>query len=441
MSGPIALIQSWGDIKADFSVNWVIYASMPIVAAIIGYVTKLLALEMLYRPLEFKGIGPIGWQGIVPARAGKVAATTIELLTENVLKPEEILDKIDVNQALDELREPLTRTIIVIAREFVEQLRPGLWDSLPQRGRVAIVARIESQAPGIVDRVLTEVRSDMGRYIDLQYIAVTTLVRNKAKLNNLMKQTAGSAMAFIRRSGVIFGFGIGLVQLACWALIHQVWIMPVFGFATGFLSDYIALNMLFLPRTPRKALGIFPIQGVLHQKRDEITRDYAKIMATDLFAPTVLFEALLNGPSADDLFAAIQHEISAAVDGQVWKPAKPIVTLMIGTARYRAAKERIFTTLLERLPETMAQAHDYTVRALDIENMIAEKMSLLSTAEFESIMRPVFKDDEWLMVTVGAVLGGLVGELQVQVVEHLSKEPHAAHAAALQVAQHWLTGR
>jgi hypothetical protein len=49
------------------------------------HITKLLALEMLYRPVEFTGIGPLGWQGIVPRRAGKVAAITIDLLQENIL--------------------------------------------------------------------------------------------------------------------------------------------------------------------------------------------------------------------------------------------------------------------------------------------------------------------------------------------------------------------
>jgi hypothetical protein len=33
----------------------------------------------------------------------------------------------------------------------------------------------------------------------------------------------------------------------------------------------------------------------------------------------------------------------------------------------------------------------------------------------------VFKDDEMLMVTVGAILGFLVGELQVVFVEHLAR--------------------
>ena len=103
-------LQTWSEIKADFEVNWLIYLSMPFIAAFVGYTTKLVALQMLYRPIEFKGIGPFGWQGVVPRRAGKTAAVTIQMLTEKLLKPEEILDQIDAQAAVEELREPLTRT-------------------------------------------------------------------------------------------------------------------------------------------------------------------------------------------------------------------------------------------------------------------------------------------------------------------------------------------
>jgi uncharacterized membrane protein YheB (UPF0754 family) len=44
-------------------------------------------------------------------------------------------------------------------------------------------------------------------------------------------------------------------------------------------------------------------------------------------------------------------------------------------------------------------------------------MSRLTNEEYESILRPVFKDDEPLMIAVGAILGGLVGEIQVQIME------------------------
>lgn len=413
------LVQTWAEIQDDFSANWIIYATMPLVAAFIGYITKLLALQMMYRPLEFRGVGPLGWQGLVPRRAGKVAATTIELLTENLLRPEELLDKIDAEEAVEEIREPLTEAIDVVVRDLADQLRPGLWDALPEAGREALKARVHRQAPRIVDNIVNEMRADLGQFLDLQFLAVTILVKNKDQLNELIKSVAADAMTFVRRSGVVFGFAIGFVQLACWAYFHNPWIMPAFGFLVGFVSDYVALTMLFRPLEQKRVLGIFPVHGVLHAKRDKITQGYARILAQDIFAPEVIFEAILNGPTADRLFSTIEREISAAIDAQAGV-AQPLVRLAVGTQRYRAAKDAVVARVIELIPETMSQAHGYAARTFDVENLIVDKMSQLTSAEYESIMRPVFKDDEWLMISVGAVLGGIVGEIQVLVIEHFT---------------------
>jgi uncharacterized membrane protein YheB (UPF0754 family) len=209
---------------------------------------------------------------------------------------------------------------------------------------------------------------------------------------------------------------IGLVQMVAWALFKNPWIMPAFGFAVGFLSDYIALNMLFRPMRPRKFLGFIPFQGLLHAERDKITRDYAKILAEDLFSPELMFDAIIKGPGSDKLFALAAKEIDAAIDAQTGV-VRPVVTLAVGTKRYRALKDRVVTLVLERLPDTLLQAQDYAVNALDLEHVVIDKMSQLTEEEYESILRPVFKDDEPLMIAVGAVLGGVVGELQVQIIE------------------------
>ena len=412
-------VQTWPEIRADFSANWWVYLSMPFVAAFVGYTTKLLFLQMLYRPLEFRGLWIFGWQGIVPRRAGKVAATTIELLTANLLKPEELLDRFDAREALEELREPLTAMIDDLSREVADLVRPGLWDAMPEAGRRAVQLRVQNQAPEMVEALLDEMRQDLSRYIDLQYLAVTTLVRNKAKLNDLMKAVGHRAMTFVRRSGIWFGFGIGLVQLVCWAYFHSPWIMPGFGFAVGFLSDWLALNMLFRPYQPKRYFGFFRHQGVLHSQREQIMRDYSKILAEDLFAPDVMLDAVLHGPTADKLFDTVSREVSNAIDRQAGV-AQPLVRLAIGTQRYRQVKETIARLVNERLPATMSMASDYTARTLDIQNVIIDKMSQLTDQEYEAMMRPVFKDDEPLMIATGAVLGGLVGELQVVIIEHLS---------------------
>jgi uncharacterized membrane protein YheB (UPF0754 family) len=416
MIGALVAIQSWNEIKTDVDANWWIYLSMPFVAAFVGWSTKIVAIEMLYRPVEFKGIGPIGWQGIVPRRAGKVGAKTIELLTTNLLRPEELLENFDAREAVEALREPLARTIEEISYEFAEKVQPGLWDSMPEVARSAVMARIHAQLPRVLDRLMDDLRSDLSRYVDVQFLAVTTLVRNKDKLNRLMRGLSGDAMVFMRRAGIIFGLGIGLVQMVAWAVFHNPWIMPAFGFGVGFMSDYIALNMLFRPIRPKKYLGLIPFHGLLHAWRDDVTRDYAKILAEDLFAPDILFDGIIKGPGADKLFALMAKEIGAAVDAQAG-PFKPVVRLAVGTARYNMLKASLVELVIERIPDTLTEAHSYAKRTIDLENTIVAKMSQLTDEEYESILRPVFKDDEPLVIAVGAILGGLVGELQVQIME------------------------
>jgi uncharacterized membrane protein YheB (UPF0754 family) len=415
----LAEVQSWSEIWADFHVNWLVYLSMPFIAAFVGWSTKIVALEMLYRPIEYRGVGPFGWQGIVPRRAGKVAATTIDLLTTNLLKPEELLAKLDPDEAVQALRDPLVTATAEVTREMAEQIRPGLWATLPEAGRRAIQARVVKQAPRIVERILAEMRADLSRYVDVQFLAITTLIHNKDKLNNLMRSLSTDAMTFVRRSGIIFGFGIGLVQMVAWGLFHNPWIMPAFGFGVGFVSDYIALNMLFRPIQQRRYLGLVTFQGLLHAQREKITQDYAKILADDLFSPENLLEGVLNGPGADKLYSLVAREVHDAVDAQAGV-VTPLVALAIGSERYRAMKHTAAAVITERLPTTLADAQDYATSVIDLEGTIVDKMGQLTSEEYESILRPVFKDDEPLMIAVGAVLGGLVGELQVQVIEHFA---------------------
>jgi len=405
------------EILVDFRAHWIIYFSMPLVAAFVGWSTKIVAMEMIYRPLEFKGIGPIGWQGIIPRRAGKVGSTTIELLTANLLKPEELLSRIDAREAVEVLREPLSASINDIARDVAEEIRPGLWDSLPEAGRQAILNRIHSQAPRITEKMLNEMQSDLSRFVDLQFLAVTTLVRNKEKLNKLMRGLSDDAMAFVRRSGIYFGLIIGTAQMFVWAIFKLPWIMPAFGFGIGLVSDYIALNMLFRPVKPTKYLGFIKFQGLLHAQREKITADYARILSEDLFAPDILYDGILKGPGADKLFAMIAREVEAAIDSEIGGFTGTVVKFAVGTSKYNALKDRIVDLVVERLPATLLDAQDYAMSKIDLERTIIDKMNQLSNEEYESILRPVFKDDEPLMIAIGAILGGCVGELQVLMIE------------------------
>ena len=54
----------------------------------------------------------------------------------------------------------------------------------------------------------------------------------------------------------------------------------------------------------------------------------------------------------------------------------------------------------------------YAENALNLKEILREKMINLSPVEFEAFLRPVFKEDETTLIIVGAVLGGVAGLIQ-----------------------------
>ena len=54
-------------------------ATIPVASAIVGWATNWVALKMTFYPLEFRGIPPwLGWQGIIPSKAGKMAGIFVD---------------------------------------------------------------------------------------------------------------------------------------------------------------------------------------------------------------------------------------------------------------------------------------------------------------------------------------------------------------------------
>ena len=71
------------------------------------------------------------------------------------------------------------------------------------------------------------------------------------------------------------------------------------------------------------------------------------------------------------------------------------------------------SVLLKRLSE---HARTSLRDRLDLENVMVSKMMVLDSLSFENLLRPAFKDDEWIVVVLGAALGFLFGELQAQLI-------------------------
>ena len=56
--------------------------------------------------------------------------------------------------------------------------------------------------------------------------------------------------------------------------------------------------------------------------------------------------------------------------------------------------------------------YELTDESLELEATMVEKLKMLSSAEFERVLHPVFEEDEWTLIATGTVLGGIAGAAQ-----------------------------
>ena len=205
---------SWQEILADVGRNWPFYVSMPIVAAVIGYVTKLVAIRMMFEPIEFVGFFPpyLGWQGIVPRKAKEMATISCDTMTARLVRPEDVFGRLDPARVAQEIEGPLLGTVEQITDQVAALYAPALWNRTPDALRLAIVRRVQVEAPAVVHQIMAEVLADINSVFDLKDMVIQVLIREKRLLNRIFQRSGSEEFRFIARSGIYFGFVLGCVK-------------------------------------------------------------------------------------------------------------------------------------------------------------------------------------------------------------------------------------
>lgn len=397
---------------ADFQANMWLYISIPFISGLVGYITKVVAIQMMFAPLEFIGIKPfLGWQGIVPRKAEKMAMISVDLMTNKLIKPSEIFARLDPVRIAKEIEVPMMAAADDITRDVAQQYQPGLWEGMPEFARQKIIQRVKAESPAMVAVIMSEVQQHIDKYFNIKHMVITNLLKDKRLLNEIFRKVGRQEFQFFSNAGFYFGFGIGLVQMVCWLLFKQAWMLPAFGGFVGLFSDWIALQMMFRPQLPTKVMGM-TFQGLFLRRQKEVAADYAALISKQLLTPANMMEELFRGAFSDRVMELVHKNVKRMVDEQAGV-ARPLVVYAVGGQKYIEMKNAVADRILQQMPETMKHVETYAEDAMNIRNTLVERMQDLTPQEFEGMLRPAFKEDEWSLVLVGAVLGFLVGEVQI----------------------------
>lgn len=385
--------------------------SMPFVTALVGWLTNWLAIKMTFAPIEFIGIKRwhLGWQGIIPSKSGKMAgivvdnslaklATLSELFRE--LEPEKIAAHISQNVGL-RLEEYIDE--IMIERNAV------LWENLPIMVRNRIYARARRQLPEILDNIVDDMAENIEQLIDLKAMVVRLMQEDKSLVVRVFQQVGHAELKFVVNSGAGFGFLFGLVQVLVYALYPTNWLLPVFGFAVGYLTNWLALNVIFRPVEPMW-LGPFCVHGLFMRRKTEVADTFADFCTRDIINLSNLMTEVMAGPQAHRSKAMIKRHLRPLLESGVVRAA---IQIGMGAEGYANLKSRVADKALEMSLQSVNDVSFSRERSGVIQRMLSQRMAAMSNTEFQQLLRPAFKEDEWILIMLGAALGALAGVAQL----------------------------
>lgn len=392
-----------------------LYLSIPIICAIVGWATNSIAIQMAFKPTKFIGIPPfLGWQGVVPRMAEKFATQAVDTMSATLLDLEELFGKLDSQRIVEELRPIMPDMIETVVNEVMTAEAPKAWEALPINLKRRIYKKVMQETPEALDTIMAAVKANIEDVFDVRHMLITNLVNDIDVLCKIFKKSSEKEIKFIAMSGLYFGFLFGIGEMFLWMYYPEDWVLPVGGALVGYLTNVAAIKMIFEPKEPKK-FGPFKLHGLFFRRQDEIAAEQGVLIAEEIFCPEKVIEGILKGPSSDKLFALISKHLKQLIDEQSGY-AKPLVLMTVGTVRYIATKDRAVERTIAHLEHSLAQLHDYTKEAMDVENTVKEKVKNLSPEQFEGMIRPIFEEDEWIMTLGGGVLGLAVGLFQFFIV-------------------------
>ncbi len=369
-----------------------------------------MAIQMLFHPLKRMGGKRLGWQGVLPANAERMARDCVRLITGQLLDVSEVYSRIQSERVSELLSPTLEKHAQEIVEDVLARRYPKLWEALPERVRSAARERMLAEVPVVVDKLMAELDDDIGRYLDLVALVVDAFVDNRALLNELFWNCGYAEFRFIARSGLIFGSLFGLVQAGIWLVAQPDWFLPVTGLLVGWATNWLALKMVFEPREP-KSFGPVRWHGLFLRRQVEVSEAYAAFFAERIFHPGALVAAVLQGPGADRMVGLLHRYVTQAVDDASGM-GRPLVQLAVGTEEWLSLKYEISARVAKVVPAELDRVHDYAGQALDLKEQLSNSLKSLEPTSFEQVLRPLFKQDESTLIAVGAALGGVAGLIQ-----------------------------
>ncbi|MFV0482634.1 MAG: DUF445 domain-containing protein [Bacteroidales bacterium] len=188
-------------------------------------------------------------------------------------------------------------------------------------------------------------------------------------------------------------------------------VIPVVGALIGYITNYIAVKMLFHPRKPINILGL-KIQGIFVKRQQAIAQSIARMVDKELFSAQDVKDMIVDAENLDSFNVLLSEHIDNFVDDKL--PASfPMLSLFLTGGTKTKIKGIFKEEIKNMLPDVGERLADQLGAKIDVERLVQERVENFSVDKLEDMLWSVLSNEFRFIEVIGAVLGFVIGIVQV----------------------------
>lgn len=185
---------------------------LAIIGALIGWLTNVIAIKLLFRPMKPIGITgtPFVIQGLIPKRKAEIAKSIGEVISEELISMEVIVDQVIMDMDKKQIVDMIKEKILVVANEKMPAIIPSMFKGI-------ILQNIDTMIAENGEAIVLELGEKLS-HMAIESIDISKMVEDKineydfVKIEEMTLKIASTELKSIEVLGGVLGFLIGLLQ-------------------------------------------------------------------------------------------------------------------------------------------------------------------------------------------------------------------------------------
>lgn len=183
--------------------------------------------------------------------------------------------------------------------------------------------------------------------------------------------------------------------------------MPLIGAAIGWITNWLAVKLIFRPHRPVNLLG-YKIQGVIPKRRAELARSVGQVVERELISAEDIILAVKSVENMERISAAA----AVTIRGRIMDRLPALIPLSVKRVISDAITDQVRREIPSVIEEMFDRFSTMMKEKVCFQSMVEDRINEFSLDRLEQMVLSVSSRELRHIEMLGGVLGFLIGLTQ-----------------------------